>query len=242
MEAQQSGAGHGRCPGDSRAWDRGPFGSSGRCHPGWRAGDPTPVCWPAESRGQRSLVGYSPWGYTGSGTAEQLCPPRPRRQPAGPGGGRAVVRGLLSLRPFGSCQQQRRDWVQWPVTPGPSAGEAPGGCPGGEVSGHALAAKSLHAGRWTGGPSASLWSPAAHTTSSLQGRRAPPEAHLSASKQSIRAFSRSPPRRPHRKETALLEDRDQHGKQVRVAGHTVRGRGGWGSENQRNESGYCVMW
>ena len=152
MEAQQSGAGHGRCPGDSRAWDRGPFGSSGRCHPGWRAGDPTPVCWPAESRGQRSLVGYSPWGYTGSGTAEQLCPPRPRRQPAGPGGGRAVVRGLLALRPFGSCQQQRRDWVQWPVTPGPSAGEAPGGCPGGEVSGHALAAKSLHAGRWTGGP------------------------------------------------------------------------------------------
>jgi len=27
-----------------------------------RAWQPTPVFWPGESHGQRSLVGYSPWG------------------------------------------------------------------------------------------------------------------------------------------------------------------------------------
>ena len=29
--------------------------------PWWRTGQPTPVFLPAESHGQRSLVGYSPW-------------------------------------------------------------------------------------------------------------------------------------------------------------------------------------
>ena len=33
---------------------------------------PTPVFWPGESHGQRSLVGYSPWGHKEPDTTEQL--------------------------------------------------------------------------------------------------------------------------------------------------------------------------
>ena len=36
---------------------------------------PTPVFLPGEFHGQRSLVGYSPWGHKESGTAEQLTLP-----------------------------------------------------------------------------------------------------------------------------------------------------------------------
>ena len=32
----------------------------------------TPVLWPAEYHGQRSLAGYSPWGHEESDTTEQL--------------------------------------------------------------------------------------------------------------------------------------------------------------------------
>ena len=35
-----------------------------------RAWQPTPVFLPGESRGQRSLVGYSPWGHTELDTTE----------------------------------------------------------------------------------------------------------------------------------------------------------------------------
>ena len=35
-----------------------------------RALQPTPVCLPGESHGQRSLVGYSPWGHKGSNMTE----------------------------------------------------------------------------------------------------------------------------------------------------------------------------
>ena len=39
----------------------------------WRRGRlPTPVFWPGESHGQRSLVGYSPQGHKESDTTEQL--------------------------------------------------------------------------------------------------------------------------------------------------------------------------
>ena len=39
----------------------------------WRRGwQPTPVFLPGESHGYRSLVGYSPWGYTESDTTERL--------------------------------------------------------------------------------------------------------------------------------------------------------------------------
>ena len=34
------------------------------------AGQPTPVFWPGESQGQRSLAGYSPWGRKESDTTE----------------------------------------------------------------------------------------------------------------------------------------------------------------------------
>ena len=33
----------------------------------------TPVFWPGESHGQKSLVGYSPWGCKESDTTEQLA-------------------------------------------------------------------------------------------------------------------------------------------------------------------------
>ena len=37
-----------------------------------RAEQPTPVFLPGESHGQRSLVGYSPWGSTESDTTEVI--------------------------------------------------------------------------------------------------------------------------------------------------------------------------
>jgi len=37
-----------------------------------RKWQPTPRCLPGESQGQRSLVGYSPWGGKESDTTEQL--------------------------------------------------------------------------------------------------------------------------------------------------------------------------
>ena len=37
-----------------------------------RKWQPTPVCLPGESHGQRSLVGYSPWGLKESDMTEQL--------------------------------------------------------------------------------------------------------------------------------------------------------------------------
>ena len=37
-----------------------------------RAWEPSPVGLPGESHGQRSLVGYSPWGHKESDTTEQL--------------------------------------------------------------------------------------------------------------------------------------------------------------------------
>ena len=46
--------------------------SLGQEAPWRRAGQPTPVLLPGEFHGQRSLVGYSPWGLKGSDTTEQL--------------------------------------------------------------------------------------------------------------------------------------------------------------------------
>ena len=40
--------------------------------PGRRKWQPTPVFLPGKSHGQRSLVGYSPWGHKESDTTEQL--------------------------------------------------------------------------------------------------------------------------------------------------------------------------
>ena len=42
----------------------------GRDDPWGRAWLSTPAFWPGESRGQRSLAGYSPWGHQGWGTTE----------------------------------------------------------------------------------------------------------------------------------------------------------------------------
>ena len=38
----------------------------------WRVWQPTPVFLPREFHGQRSLVGYSAWGFNESNTTEQL--------------------------------------------------------------------------------------------------------------------------------------------------------------------------
>ena len=37
-----------------------------------RQWQPTPALWPGKSHGQRSLVGYNPWGRKESDTTEQL--------------------------------------------------------------------------------------------------------------------------------------------------------------------------
>ena len=64
-------------PGDSdgkvsvcNAGDLGSIPGSGRS-PGEGSGN-TPVLLPGKSRGQRSLVGYSPWGRKESDTIERL--------------------------------------------------------------------------------------------------------------------------------------------------------------------------
>ena len=41
--------------------------------PGEENGNPIPVFLPGKSHGQRSLVGYSPWGHKESDTTEQLA-------------------------------------------------------------------------------------------------------------------------------------------------------------------------
>ena len=50
--------------------DAGLIPGSGRSPGGGRARQPTPVFLPGESHGQRSLVGYSPWGCKESDTRE----------------------------------------------------------------------------------------------------------------------------------------------------------------------------
>ena len=49
------------------AGDVGLIPDSGRS-PGEENGKPTPVFLPGKSHGQRSLVGYSPWGHKGVNT------------------------------------------------------------------------------------------------------------------------------------------------------------------------------
>ena len=48
---------------------------SSRLYEWRRKWPPTPVLWPGESHGQRSLAGYSPWGRKESDTTEQLTHP-----------------------------------------------------------------------------------------------------------------------------------------------------------------------
>ena len=51
--------------------DPGVIPGSGRS-PGEGTWQPTPVFWPGESHGWRSLAGYSPWDYKESDTTEGL--------------------------------------------------------------------------------------------------------------------------------------------------------------------------
>ena len=47
--------------------------SLGQEDPWRREWEPTPVFLPGESHGQRSLAGYSPWGFKELGTTELLA-------------------------------------------------------------------------------------------------------------------------------------------------------------------------
>ena len=49
--------------------DMGPIPGSRRCPRKWQ---PTPVFLPVESHGQKSMMGYSPWGCKESDRPEQL--------------------------------------------------------------------------------------------------------------------------------------------------------------------------
>ena len=51
-----------------RSW----FDSWARKVPWSRAWQPSPVSFPGESHGQRSLLGYSPWGLKESDTTEAI--------------------------------------------------------------------------------------------------------------------------------------------------------------------------
>ena len=53
------------------AGDLGSIPGLGRS-PGGRHGNPLQYSWLKKPRGQRRLVGYSPWGHTESDTTEQL--------------------------------------------------------------------------------------------------------------------------------------------------------------------------
>ena len=55
-----------------RRWKRHMFDPWVRKIPWRRAWQPTPVFMPGESHGQRSLLGYSPWGHKESDTTEWL--------------------------------------------------------------------------------------------------------------------------------------------------------------------------
>ena len=61
-----------RLPGLSQSLQGGISGSDPwfRKIPWRRKWQPTPVCLPGESHGQRSLVGYSPWGHQESDTTD----------------------------------------------------------------------------------------------------------------------------------------------------------------------------
>ena len=52
--------------------DRPEFNPWVRTIPWQRKWQPTPVFWPGESYGQRSLAGYSPWGCKESDMTQQL--------------------------------------------------------------------------------------------------------------------------------------------------------------------------
>ena len=54
----------------ANAGNAGSSPGSGRRSPGERNGLPTPVFLPEEFHGQRSLVGYSPWGHKEYDTTE----------------------------------------------------------------------------------------------------------------------------------------------------------------------------
>ena len=70
---------------------------------------PTPVCLPGEFHGQRSLVGYSPWGHKGSDTTEQLT--HIYHQAHGPGGKSQEVWRKTSNQVWGPEELRRVDFA-----------------------------------------------------------------------------------------------------------------------------------
>ena len=87
-------------------------------NPWRRKWQPTPVCLPGKFHGQRSLVGYSPWGRKELGTTEQLGTPAPgsrsssasAKMPARLSPCTAVVHVSLSSRDVASGRGCGRRW------------------------------------------------------------------------------------------------------------------------------------
>ena len=79
--------------------DTGLIPGSGRCSVGGH-GNPLPVFLPGESRGQRSLMGYSPLGHSAATAAKSLqscptlCDPRDGSPPGSPDPGILQARTL----------------------------------------------------------------------------------------------------------------------------------------------------
>ena len=90
-----------------------------------RAWRPTPVFLPEESRGERSLAGYSPWGRKESDTTEELTLHYPSKQhwfckaliflcllgPPGSGGWHGIRRDAVYLLLMKNKQGRLLDWV-----------------------------------------------------------------------------------------------------------------------------------
>ena len=71
-----------------------------------RAWQPTPVFVPGESHGQRSLVGYSPWGCKESDTTEQLTHTHTHTHTTQPAGWCPETAKSLPNKLCAFCQQQ----------------------------------------------------------------------------------------------------------------------------------------
>ena len=88
----------------------------------WRRTLPTPVLLPGTPHGQRSLVGFSPWGHKGLDTPERLNPDVPggkKQVPPAPLPAASLAHSLaaVGLAADGEVLTVPRGWVQSPLCP-----------------------------------------------------------------------------------------------------------------------------
>ena len=89
----------------------------GQEDPWRREWQPTPVFSPGESHGQRSLVGYSPWGHTESDTTEQLILSLSRLESQSFNTGFTHVSMTLCL-PSSSTEKEQRETREFDILTG----------------------------------------------------------------------------------------------------------------------------